>query len=182
MRKLILRMQISIDGFVCGPNGELDWIFPSYDDASTAWAVERLWDAGAHLMGRVTYGDMAAHWPTSTEFFAPPMNDIPKVVFSKTLKEAAWGPLRILSGDLATEIEKLKREDGKELLAHGGASFARSLVETGLIDEYRLFVHPIALGEGKALFSGLAAPLRLAQVETKTFPTGLIARTLRPKS
>jgi dihydrofolate reductase len=83
MRKVILKMSVSVDGFVCGPNGEIDWIFRSNDEGATAWTVETLWQAGLHIMGSRTYQDMAAYWPTSTEPFAPPMNEIPKAVFSK---------------------------------------------------------------------------------------------------
>jgi dihydrofolate reductase len=83
MRKVILKMSVSEDGFVCGPNGEIDWLFRNTDEAATAWTIETLWQAGVHIMGSRTYQDMAAYWPTSTEPFAPPMNEIPKVVFSK---------------------------------------------------------------------------------------------------
>jgi dihydrofolate reductase len=83
MRQLILQMQISIDGFVGGPNGELDWIFKSTDESLTHWEVEHLWEAGVHIMGRRTFQDMASYWPTSTEPFAAPMNEIPKIVFTR---------------------------------------------------------------------------------------------------
>jgi hypothetical protein len=83
MRKLILQMQCSIDGFVAGPHGKLNWIFPDLDAEYAGGGVERLWRPGAHLMGGVAYRDMAAHWPSSTEPFAKPMNQIPKIVFSK---------------------------------------------------------------------------------------------------
>src|SRR5258708_11894929 len=110
MRKLIIQMQASLDGFVGGAKGELDWIFPDFDADLTKWAVEKVWQAGAHLMGSVTYRDMAAHWPTSTEPFAPPMNQIPKIVFSRTVKDASWNETRIVAGDLRTEIARLKEE------------------------------------------------------------------------
>jgi dihydrofolate reductase len=179
MRKLILQMQISIDGFVCGPKGELDWIFPDVDEGYTKWTVDKVWRAGAHLMGRVTYGDMAAHWPTSTEPFAPPMNQIPKIVFSQTLTEARWGETRIVAGDLAKEIARLKDESGNELLAHGGARFARALVSTGLVDEYRLVEHPVALGNGLQIFSELAAPIRLVLADAIPFKSGVVAKVYR---
>src|ERR1700693_501595 len=99
-RKLILQMQCSIDGFVGGPNGELDWIFQDFDAELKEWVTEKLWKAGAHIMGSVTYRDMAAHWPTSLEPYAAPMNQIPKIVFSESLKEVPWGETRIISGEL----------------------------------------------------------------------------------
>ena len=83
MRKLILKMSVSIDGFVCGPNGEVDWIFRTVDDEAARWTLETLWDTDLHIMGRRTYQDMAAYWPTSKEPFAEPMNKIPKIAFSK---------------------------------------------------------------------------------------------------
>ncbi len=180
MRRLILQMQLSLDGFACGPNREIDWIFVGLQDDFGAWCVGRLWEAGAHLMGRATYGDMAAHWPTSREPYAAPMNDIPKVVFSTTLRDTPWGETRIASGDLAREVARLKQEPGKDLLAHGGVGFARALIASRSIDEYRLVIHPVALGQGLSPFSTLAAPLRFAQVDAATFKTGVVARTLRP--
>jgi dihydrofolate reductase len=180
MRKLVLQMQCSLDGFVGGPNGELDWIFPDFDAQFAEWCIEKLWQAGAHLMGSATYRDMAAHWPCSTEPYAAPMNRIPKIVFSRSLKKAEWGETRIVSGDLAKEVARLKHESGADLLAHGGARFARSLVRSGLIDLYRLVVHPVVLGKGLPLFTELASPLRLKPAATATFKTGLIARDLQP--
>lgn len=179
MRKLILRMNCSLDGFVSGPNGENEWIFPDYDEDTSAWAADALWRAGAHLMGSATYREMAAHWPSSTEVFAPPMNKIPKVVFSKTLKEARWPETRIASGDLAEEIARLKAEPGGDLVAHGGVRFAQSLIQHGLVDEYRLFTHPVVLGKGKSPFSNLARPLRLKTVNRVVFGTGLVLLTMR---
>jgi dihydrofolate reductase len=123
---------------------------------------------------------MAAYWTTSQEPYAPPMNEIPKVVFSNTLRAAPWGETRIASGQLVDEIACLKREPGKDLLAHGGVGLARSLVASGLIDEYRLVVHPVALGAGRSPFSALTAPIRLRLHDAVTFKTGVIARTLRP--
>jgi dihydrofolate reductase len=180
MRKLILQMQMSLDGYAAGPDGELEWIFEDIDAEYEEWGSEQLWNTGLHVMGRATYRDMAAHWPTSTEPYAPPMNAIPKAVFSRTLKTAGWGESRIVSGDLAPEIARLKQEPGKPMRAYGGVSFARALIGTGLIDEYHLIVHSIALGRGLAPFGGLAAPLRLRLAETKIFQTGIVAQVLHP--
>jgi dihydrofolate reductase len=199
MKKLILKMNISIDGFVGGPKGEIDWIFFQNDDESKAWIARTLSDAGAHIMGSRTYADMAAYWPSSTDVLAAPMNEVPKVVFSRTGKAAttraledamravppakagaSWGEPRVAAGDLREEIERLKREPGKAVVAHGGAGFARSLVASGLIDEYQLVVHPVALGRGLPLFADLPKPLSLQVVETTTFVSGVVARVLRP--
>jgi dihydrofolate reductase len=180
MRKLILQLQMSLDGFAGGPNGELDWIFPGIGPDAMGWMVERLWQAGAHLMGGATYRVMAAHWPTSSKPAAAPMNQIPKIVFSKSLRDASWDETRIIADDIATGLAWLKQEPGRDLLAHGGVSFARSLIRSGLIDEYRLIVHPVVLGRGVRPFPELASPTRLRLAEAVTFSTGVIAKTLRP--
>jgi dihydrofolate reductase len=213
MRKLILKMHLSVDGFVGGPNGEVDWVFKGLDPAATDWVVQSLWQAGIHVMGRRTFFDMAAYWPYSTEPYAPPMNEIPKLVFSRhgldAVRQAeltrafedasrqraalgvtpvaaneavakAWAETPVLTGDLATEIKRLKREAAKDIIAHGGASFAQSLVKEGLVDEYHLVVHPVALGKGLALFSELTAPLDLTLVSSRTFDSGAVAQIYRP--
>ena len=180
MRKLILRMSISLDGFVGLPDGGPEWIFRNVDERSIAFGIAQLWEAGVHAMGHVTYGAMAAHWPTSSEPWAPPMNQLPKVVFSRTLKEAPWGPTRILSGDLADEVARLKEEPGKDIVAHGGARFAQALTRLGLVDEYWLLVHPIALGAGLPLFKDLPQPINLKLISVKSFPGGTIAKAFRP--
>lgn len=192
MRKLILKMSMSLDGFVAGPNHEADWIFRTADAESTAWNVASIAQAGIHAMGRKSYRDMAAYWPTATGPFAAPMNQIPKVVFTQaglTGPDAraqdslaadpevvrSWTHPRVASGDLATEIAALKCEPGKEIVAHGGASFARELVRLDLVDEYRLLVHPVVLGRGLPLFSRAASPIDLELVELTRFPKGAAA-------
>src|SRR5258708_25399648 len=110
MRRLVLKMQMSLDGFVGKPDGDVSWIFNSFDDALTAWILDTVWNTDLHIMGAHVYRDMAAHWPTSKEPFAAPMNKIPKAVFSKSLKqaEASWDTTEIIRGYLATEIVRLK--------------------------------------------------------------------------
>lgn len=183
-------MSVSLDGFVCGPNGEIDWIFENGSDDAKAWIIENLRQAGAHLMGARTYESMAAFWPASDSPFAPPMNEIPKIVFSKkgVVKPAAsgnrharsWSDARVLAGDLAAEIAALKSEPGKFLAVHGGITFARSLIATGSIDEFRLMVSPVSLGKGIPLFSGLERPLRLQLVRAVELG-GPVALVYTPK-
>jgi dihydrofolate reductase len=177
MRKLVLQMQMSLDGFVGTPSGEMDWIFPGIDDEVGELFVEELWRAGVHAMGRSTYHDMAAHWPNDTSRFAAPMNERPKVVFSRTLDDARWGPVRVASGDIADEVAKLKREEGGEILAHGGAGFARALTSARLVDEYRFTVHPLALGDGLRAF---AEPMDLRLQSTRTFASGAVRHVYMP--
>ncbi len=119
-----------------------------------------------------TYEAMASVWPTTTGVYADVMNEIPKVVFSKTMTSADWPESRIASGNLAEDIDGLKRESGGVILAHGGATFVDALIRDGLIDEYRLVIHPVAIGHGTGLFSALREPLRLNLVESRTFPGG----------
>jgi dihydrofolate reductase len=208
MRKLILKMSMSIDGFVAGPNGEMDWLFRLHDDEAKAWTVAAIEGAGIHAMGRKSWQDMAAYWPTSTEPFAPPMNDIPKVVFTRAgladatttrgLEDAraqgkptkpadpevvrGWTHPRIAAGDMADEVARLKQEPGDDIVAHGGAAFAQSLVQLDLVDEYKLLVHPVILGRGLPLFAQAARPLDLALVEVKPFPSGAVAHVYARRS
>ena len=192
MRKLIMKMSISADGFVAGANGEMDWIFKTGNEQSKAWAVEQAWDAGLIIMGRKSFEAMSPYWPTSTDAYAPPMNEIPKGVFTKkgfkgidpgpepSPAAASWANAQVFDGDLAEEIKKLKAEEGKPIQAIGGAGFMRSLIATGLVDEYRLVTHPVMLGTGLPIFDGLTKPLYLKLVEAKTFPTGIIVRIYHP--
>lgn len=206
MRELILKMSMSLDGFVGSLDGRNGWMFGS-DQEAKAWSVETLWDASLHVMGSCTFLAMAAHWPTASDMFAPPMNQIPKVVFSRqgpailsgmgtaaALNAApggagtgrpaepqpgarCWAEAYVASGGLAEEIASLKAEGGKPIIAHGGAEFARSLVARKLVDRFVLLVHPVALGKGLALFSDLAAPASLRLVSSKAFPGGAVAQT-----
>src|SRR6266566_741852 len=146
MRRLILQTGISIDGYVAALDKSHPWGVEREDEGIKRWTLESVWAAGAHLMGRVTYEEMAGTWPTSASDYARPMNEIPKVVFSKTLQHADWPETRIASGDLSEEIGRLKREPGNDLIAYGGATFDQALTRLGLVDEYRLMVQPAALG------------------------------------
>jgi dihydrofolate reductase len=204
-------MSISLDGFVAGPNGEADWIFRSSGgEDSTAWLLDTLSGAGVHIMGSRSYHDMAAFWPYSDMPIAPPMNDIPKVIFSRTgikagahdpmpaLAEAkarnahrhritpagealrSWAEPTVASGDLVEEVLRLKQQPGNFILAHGGTRFAQSLVAAGLVDEFRLGIHPVVLGRGQSLFCELPRPLDLRLVSMTPFASGAVAAVYRP--
>jgi dihydrofolate reductase len=181
MRKLILQMGVSIDGYVAALDGSHPWGYDYEHDATKQWKIDSVRGAGAHLMGGITYQDMAAFWPTSTSDYAPPMNEIPKVVFSRTLQTADWADTRIARGDLSEEITQLKSEPGNDLIAHGGATFAQALSRLGLVDEYRLVIHPAALGNGLPLFKDLPSPLHLELVEAETYPTSATIHVYRPR-
>ena len=192
MRKLIMKMSISVDGFVSGANGENDWIFKTGDEESLAWSVGAVWQAGLIIMGRKSFEGMAPYWPTATGPFAAPMNEIPKAVFTKKgfagippsgeqpPAAASWVGAQVFDGDLADGVRKLKAEPGRPIVAIGGAGFIRSLIATGLIDEYVLGIHPVALGSGLPIFTGLAAPLYLKLVDKKAFRGGVVAHTYHP--
>jgi dihydrofolate reductase len=131
-------------------------------------------------MGRVTYNEMAAHWPVSTDDYAAPMNELGKVVFSKTLQSADWNDSRVARGELAEEISALRREPGGDIIAWGGASFVQALSRAGLVDEYRLVINPIALGNGLPLFKDLSAPIELALIDARTFANGSALHVYQP--
>ena len=175
MRRLSLQQHVSLDGYILEEGTEFFswWQALPNDDEAEAHLAEGLRRAGTHIMGRVTYEAMAAHWPTSTEPVAPVMNDIPKVVFSKTLSAVDWPESRIASGDTAEEIARLKAEPGGDIVAHGGVRFVQSLARLDVVDEYRLYVYPVALGSGSPLFAGeRLQPLRL--VTSTAFPSGAL--------
>lgn len=185
-----MKMSLSLDGFVCDANGGKDWVFKTGDEESLAWSVGLIREAGLIIMGRKSFEEMAPYWPTATGPFAEPMNSIPKAVFTKkgfkgidpvpaTTKEqsASWTGAQVCDGDLAEEIKRLKAESGKPIVALGGAGFMQSLITTGLIDEYHLAIHPVALGSGLPIFSGPGMPLYLKLAEVKVFPKGITAKT-----
>jgi dihydrofolate reductase len=187
-RKLILQMGVSLDGVVAIPRGEGtvpvmegEWGLGPEEPALTELKLAWVWEAGAHLMGRVTYEQMASYWPTSTHPYAAPMNEIPKVVFSKTLDRGDWPDTTIVRGDIAEGIGRLKQEPGNDLLAHGGAAFVQALARNDLVDEYRLITHPVAVGGGLPLFRDLPAPLRLELAEARTFGSTLLRVYRRPE-
>jgi dihydrofolate reductase len=181
MRQLVLQFIVSLDGYSCDMDNGLREFMMSIDDPEQEkYALSRLWQAGTHIMGRVTYEGMASFWPGSSLPAAAPMNDIPKVVFSRTLQSADWPETRIARGDTAEEIAKLKAEPGGEILAQGGTQFVRSLIRLGLVDQYRLWVLPAAAGRGAPLFTGLEQPLALRLEKSTAFPSGVLELVYAP--
>ena len=184
-----------MDGFVSGADGGKDWLFKTGDEESLTWSVGQIRQAGLIIMGRKSFETMAPYWPTATGPFAAPMNEIPKALFTKkgfkgidaglttdaeqASAVASWAGARVFDGDLAEGIRELKAGSGKPIVALGGAGFMQSLIATGLIDEYHLAIHPVALGSGLPIFTGLAIPLYLKLADVKAFPGGAIAMTYR---
>lgn len=172
-------MSVSVDGFVSGPHGHAGGF--EEPDQLKRWKLNRIRRAGTHIMGRVTYEEMAGHWPYSGDDYAAPMNEIPKVVFSNTLDEAKWTKSSIARGDLADEIATLRGQSGGEIIAWGGASFAQALSRAGLIDEYVLVIQPVAFGSGLPMFRDLPKALELELIEAQTFETSTVLHVYRRK-
>ena len=160
-RQLILHMSMSLDGFVARTDGVIDWLSnPSaggvdHGDRRHRANVEMLGQVGAIVIGRGAYEDMVQGWPGSDDPMAVLMNTLPKVVFSQSLSEVTWSNARLSRAPLEDVVPALKREPGKDLIVFGGARIAHSLIRHRLIDEYRLTVHPVALGAGLSLMHGL---------------------------
>jgi dihydrofolate reductase len=179
MRKIILMMSVSIDGFIEGPNRELDWHL--VDDEVHSHFNEQLRGMGAFLNGRVTHELMARFWPTADTDpsstgpmveFARIWRDMPKIVFSRTLERADWNTTVVREVDVE-EIQALKAQPGGDLVL-GGADLAAAFMRHDLIDEYRLYIHPIVLGQGKPLFQPSDARINLRLVEVRTFGNGVV--------
>src|SRR3954468_22005857 len=181
-RKVVLKMVMSLDGFVTSPDGTHEWMFEWFGNDSTEWNRRALGEAGVHAMGRRSYEIMGPHWAASEGPIATAMNEKPKAVFSHTLKKAAWGPAEIFGGDLSAEIAELKaRDDDGTVLVHGGPTLPKSPTRPGLLAEYQLTTVPIAIGAGRSPFADLENHLKLDVVEEERFKSGALAQILVPK-
>lgn len=172
MASLVLKMSVSLDGYVAPPDGSSNWEAVGRSEDGAAWVLDTVSNAATHLVGAATYARWARSWPGAAGPFAKPMNEIPKIVFSNSLASADWSETTIATGDLTEAVTRLKQRSGRYLLVQGGVRFARSLVETGLIDEYRLIVHPVVLGGGARLFD---TPLTIKPISTTAFSRGAVA-------
>ena len=182
MRKLIFFMHTSLDGFVAGLNGEMDWI--NVDDAMFDFIGTMTDKADTALYGRVTYEMMQSYWPNAGEQAYASKHDIEhsawynkvsKVVLSKTINEKGLDNTKVIGDQLADNINKIKKQDGKNILIIGSPRASHSLLKEGLIDEFWLFVNPVLLGQGMPLFKGVTQTTKLKRLETKTFSCGVIA-------
>jgi len=182
MRNLIFFMHTSLDGFVAGLNGELDWI--NLDDAMFDFVATMTEQSDTALYGRVTYDMMQSYWPKAGEQPNATKHDIEhstwynkvsKVVLSKTIHETGLHNTRVIGDQLSDNIHRLKQQEGKNILIFGSPGASQSLLNEGLIDEFWLFVNPIILGKGMPLFKNLTGTTKLNLVESKTFACGVIA-------
>ncbi|AUI63226.1 dihydrofolate reductase family protein [Amycolatopsis sp. BJA-103] len=183
MRELIVTENSTIDGVI-----ELagDWFSPGDTDLSDVMAAlrEQRERADAFLVGRVTFEDLRGYWPKQTEDktgISAYLDSVSKYVVSSTLMEPAWENTTVLSGDLRTEIERLKGAEGKDIVTTGSISLVRALIAEGLVDEYRLFVYPVVVGEGRRLFEGATGVPELRLVEERTFTSGIVLLRYRAR-
>ena len=178
-RKLILYMSMSLDGFAAAHDGRMEWLGGSrpYDDQRQRAVDELLGQTGALVLGRGGAQEMAQAWPSSTSRTGEFMNALPKVVFSSTLTDLEWANARVTDRPAEEEIPELKSQPGMDIVVFGGAGFARSLAAHDLIDEYRINVHPVALGDGLPLLHGLREPRRLELVSSTAWADGPITQT-----
>ena len=188
MRKLKLQVQMSIDGYMVGPKNEMDWMVWDRDDDINKYVNDLTDSVDTILLGRKMTDGFISYWtnvlntPESPEYdFAKKMIDKPKIVFTKTLTESKWPNTTIATADLAEEVNMLKRQNGKDIIVYGGASFDSSLVQAGLIDEYHLFFNPSAIGNGKSIFKDLNAYKKFALVKTIPFQCGIAVLHYEPK-
>jgi dihydrofolate reductase len=189
MRKLILQMQMTIDGFVAGPNGELDWMIWEWDDDIKKYVNELTDSVDTILLGRKMTEGFISYWssvvknPEEPEYeFGKKMIDTPKVVFSKTLDKISWVNTRLASGDLSEEVNRLKKQPGKDIMVYGGASFVSALINNDLIDHYHLFINPVAIGKGLTIFGKLIDKRNMIQVHVEVFPCGIVVHHYKPGS
>lgn len=178
MRKVILSEHMSLDGVMEEPR----WSMPYWTDATTKYKYDELFSSDALLLGRVTYEGFAAAWPSmkDEQGFADRMNGLPKYVATTTLTDFTWNNSRALEGDVAAAVRALKEQDGQNILIYGSGALAQTLRQHGLIDEYRLMIHPVTLGGGKRLFAEGSDRTALRLADTQTFSSGVVVLTYTP--
>lgn len=184
MRKVILQMMTTLDGYYAGPNGEADW--HNVDAEFNDYVYEFLSGIDTLLFGRVTYELMESFWPTplakeNDPITADYMNKLNKIVFSRTLDAVHWENTRLVKENAADEISKLKQHPGKDIAILGSSDLTVSLMRAGLIDEYRIFVNPIVLGKGKSLFQGLEDSVKFELIDARPFRSGNVLLRYRTK-
>jgi dihydrofolate reductase len=183
MRKLIVSMNLSLDGYVSGPCGELDWHFEIWNDRMGDKILERLKETDTIILGRITYEAMAKYWtvkPLEDHFprqdlaIADKMNQHTKVVFSRTIKKSIWDHSVFASGDPKEEIKRLKEQEGKNMILFGSVRLASMFILSGIVDEYHLWIHPVILGRGKPFFDQLQKQMNLKLKDSMRFESGVV--------
>ncbi len=186
MRELVVFNNVTLDGYFAGVNGDFSWAHSGNDDAEfNAFVAENASGGGQLLFGRITYELMASYWPTSNAIQNDPivadrMNSMPKVVFSRTLDKVSWSNTKLVKGDIASEIRKMKKQPGKGMAILGSGSIVSQLAPEGLIDEYQVVVNPVVLGKGRTMFDGIKEMLTLKLTKTRTFANGKVFLCYEP--
>lgn len=185
MRKLKLQVQLSVDGFVGGPNGELDWMTWNWDEKLQKCVTSITSSMDTILLGRKMTDGFVGHWTNvpaedPSYPFAQIMVNTHKVVFTKTLYESPWKNTVLAKGDIADEVNKLKAQEGKDIIVYGGANFVASLIKANLIDEYNLFVNPAAIGKGLSIFGQLDGNKPLKLIKAEAFDCGVTQLVYQP--
>ena len=190
MRKIITTTWTTLDGFIAGPNGEMDWIGEIYDEAMGLYEDQVVSEADTLLLGRVTYQSFAGSWPyvpdnpnasEGEKIYARKLNAMRKIVFSRTLESVEWNNSTLRKEIVPEEIAQLKQEPGRDMLIYGSASIVQALTNHGLIDEYQVLVHPVILGGGKPLFQNIQQQVKLKLVNNKTHPSGVVVLYYQPR-
>ncbi len=184
MRKIIFFMLTSLDGFFEGTGRGINW--HNVDEEFNEFAIEQLGTVETLLFGRVTYEMMASYWPTpaaktNDPVVAEKMNTTPKLVFSKTLQKGEWQNTRLIKDNFVEEMQKLKKQSGKDMIILGSSDLAVTFIDHGLIDEFRVMVNPLILGNGKSLFKGIQGKLDLKLIKTRVFKNGNVLLYYEPK-
>ena len=186
MRKLTVFNQISLDGRFTDAKGDMSWAHRPNDDIEwNEFVAGNAGSGGTLVFGRVTYQMMASYWPTpaalqNTPDLARHMNELQKIVFSRTLKEASWQNTTLLKGDLASEVRALKNAPGSDMTILGSGSIVAQLAQAGLIDEFFVVVNPIAVGGGRTMFDGVNGPLTLKRTSVRSFANGNVVLAYAP--
>ena len=187
MRKLKLQMQMTINGYVAGPNGKNDWMTWNPDDELIAFMNSLIDFSDTLLLGRKTADSIINYWENALDKnpdtpFAKKIVALPKVVFTKTLDKSIWNNTTLAKGNLAEEIANLKKQSGKDILVFGGAGFVSSLIKEGLIDEYHLIINPTAIGSGMTIFDSLDRIQKFSPIQAKLYPGGKTVLSYKPKN
>jgi dihydrofolate reductase len=176
MRRLVVFNMTTLDGFIADLNGDMSWA-RKQDAEWNAFAQANASGGGELLFGRITYDLMTSYWPTpqamkNNPIVAERMNNLPKVVFSRTLEKASWNNTKLVKGDIAAEVRKMKKEPGPDMVILGSGTIISQLAPEGLIDEYQIVVNPVVLGRGKTMFDGIKKRLTLKLTKTRIFGNG----------
>jgi dihydrofolate reductase len=171
---------LSLDGYFEGPDkGNIDWF--RFDEDLERYILETQKSADTLLFGRITFEGMAVYWPSAEGQIADFMNSVPKVVFSRTLIESDWNNTTIVSENAPEEVTKLKAQPGGDIFVFGSADFSATLIEHGLVDEFRFGINPVLLGSGVPFFKGSSKPRNLKLIESKPFKSGLVILHYQPE-